>query len=94
MGQSLAPEIWHVAVFEDLRLTMPIVDVGKCTHLLRQCKRLKTSRLRLEQNVILLMWSSGFKSNPGVHGLASVRGIETVEIAPIGLGDERIGSHL
>lgn len=39
------------------------------------------------------MSSSGFKSNPGIHGLASVRGIERVEIAPIGLGNEPIGSQ-
>ena len=69
MGQSLAQEI-EVAELGVPRLTLPNILVVISTRLLEQYKRLRTLRLRLQRYVLLLMSSSQFQSNPGIHGLA------------------------
>lgn len=69
---------------EDHFLTLPTLHVTKCVQLLEQCRRLKLLRILFESELMLKMPLSSFKTDPGIQGLCSIRGIERVEIWSLG----------
>lgn len=64
---------------EELYLKLPTLHVVKCVQLLNQCKRLASLRLYFERDLILNIPSDVYESDPGIHGLRSIRGIRNVE---------------
>ncbi|KAL8659989.1 MAG: hypothetical protein Q9226_000152 [Calogaya cf. arnoldii] len=66
--------------FDDPLLTLPVVHVETCLQLLNQCGRLTDLRLRFEREVIDIINPDAFKTNVGIQGLSSLRGIRRVDI--------------
>ncbi|KAL8853767.1 MAG: hypothetical protein Q9221_001410 [Calogaya cf. arnoldii] len=66
--------------WDDPLLTLPVVHVETCLQLLRQCGRLTDLRLRLERELFDFVNPDAFKTNVGIQGLSSLRGIRRLDI--------------
>jgi hypothetical protein len=65
-------------------LTLPTLHVTKCVQLLKRCNSLRFLRLYIESDYVLGMSPDAYKTDPSIHELCSVRGVERLEICDLG----------
>ena len=65
-------------------LTLPVLHVVSCVQLLGQCKNLKFLRLFFDSDLLSRMSPDSYKTDAGIRGLFSVRGIERLEVYDLG----------